>query len=92
MKKTIAFGLGSLIVAGLGLVHLINSSWKNKSDEDLYTERQKALDDGYDRHSSLVKAYDNEINRRSDEQYKKETPIPRESVYREHAGLLKFDK
>ena len=92
MKKLIiGLGLTAAILGVVRFVHLVNNSWKHKSDEDLYAERQQALDNGHDRHSSLVKAYDQEIDRRSDERYEKENPIPKERVHREHGWYLPND-
>jgi len=89
--KKLILGLGLAAATILGFAHLVNSSWKHKSDEELYAERQQALDDGHDRHSSLIKAYDQEMNRRSDERHEKESPIPKERVHREHGWYLSND-
>ena len=91
MKKFGIF-LGALVMGVIGLVVLSEKAYRNMSDDELDAARKKALDEGYDIHSSLIKGFDWEINRRYNEIYEKENVTPKERVYREHAGILKIEK
>jgi len=82
-------GVATLFIASVGwFIHSVNTMWSDKSEEYLYTERKKALADGND---SLVRAIDDEINCRMDEQYEKENPNPKGRVHREHGWYLSND-
>jgi len=87
--KKIGLLFGTLALAVVGLFVLSANDVRNMSDNDLDMARKKAFDEG---NENLFKVYDWETNRRSNENYEKENQTPKERVYREHAGILKFEK
>lgn len=91
MKKAVGI-LGLLAMGVIGFFVLSEKYYRDMSYDDLVAGRKKALDDGCDTHSSRMKAFDWEINRRDNEIYAKENPTSEERVHREHAGIMKFDE